>query len=44
MKDQTQILESLRLYLEYLRQDPTCNLKVIAYVEREIRKMEVENP
>ena len=43
MKDQTRILESLKLYLEYLRQDDTCNCRVIAYVEKEIQKMEAGN-
>ena len=40
MKDYVQILENLKLYLEYLKQDNTCNPKVIGWVEREIHKIE----
>ena len=40
MKDYVQILESLKLYLEYLKQDKTCNPRVVRYVEKEIEKME----
>ena len=40
MKDYAQILENLKLYLEYLQQDPTCNPKVLHWVEKEIQKME----
>ena len=37
MKD---ILQSLKLYLEFLHQDPTCNPKVMQYVEARIRQLE----
>ena len=40
MKDYTQILQNLKLYLEYLKQDDTCNPKVVSYVEREIQRIE----
>ena len=40
MKDYTQILENLKLYLEYLKQDSTCNPKVVKWVEKEIYKIE----
>ena len=40
MKNYAQILENLKLYLEYLRQDKTCNPKVLKYVEREISRLE----
>ena len=40
MKDYAQILENLKLYLEYLKQDSTCNPKVVKWVEKEIYKIE----
>ena len=40
MKDFVQILQSLKLYLDYLQQDPKCNPKVVWYVEKEIQKIE----
>ena len=40
MKNYVQILENLKLYLQYLQQDPTCNPKVVWYVEKEIYKIE----
>ena len=40
MKHYVQILENLKLYLEYLKQDNTCNPKVLHWVEKEIQKME----
>ena len=40
MKDYTQILVNLKLYLQYLQQDPTCNPKVVRWVEREIQRIE----
>ena len=40
MKDYTQTLENLKLYLSYLQQDPTCNPKVVKWVEKEIYKIE----
>ena len=40
MKDYVQILQNLKLYLEFLRQDKTCNPKVLSWVEREIQKIE----
>ena len=39
MKNQ-QVLQNLKLYLEYLRQDPTCNPKVLQHVERRIREIQ----
>ena len=40
MKDYAKILHSLKLYLEYLKQDNSCNTSVLQYVEREIKKIE----
>ena len=40
MKDLQQILENLKLYLQYLQQDPTCNLKVARHVQEKIRQIE----
>ena len=40
MKDYSQILQNLKLYLEYLKQDSTCNPKVVKWVEKEIYKIE----
>jgi len=40
MKDYSKTLQSLRLYLEYLSQDPECNGRVVQYVEREIEKIQ----
>jgi len=40
MKNYAQILENLKLYLEYLKQDCTCNPKVVKWVEKEIYKIE----
>jgi len=40
MKDTQQILESLKLYLEYLVQDPSCNPKVAQHVRQKIRQIE----
>ena len=40
MKDYTQILQNLKLYLEYLKQDDTYNKRVVMWVEREIQKIE----
>ena len=40
MKDYAQILQNLKLYLSYLQQDPTCNKRVVMWVEREIQKIE----
>ena len=40
MKDYIKTLQSLRLYLEYLKQDPECNGRVVQYVEREIEKIQ----
>ena len=40
MKDQQQILESLKHYLAYLRQDPKCNPKVLEHVQRKLRSLE----
>ena len=36
MKDRSQTLQSLKQYLEYLMQDPTCNAKLLAYVRTQI--------
>ena len=33
------ILQKLRLYLDYLRQDSTCSTKVLQYVEGEIARL-----
>ena len=38
MKDQ--ILQSLRLYLEFLRQDPSCNPAVMQHVTERIGQLE----
>jgi hypothetical protein len=40
MKDYSRTLQSLRLYLEYLKQDPECHPRVVQYVEREIEKIQ----
>jgi len=40
MKDTQQILESLKLYLEYLVQDASCNPKVAQHVRQKIRQIE----
>ena len=40
MKDIQQILESLKLYLQYLQQDSTCNPKVARHVQEKIRQIE----
>ena len=40
MKDTQQILESLKLYLEYLVQDAACNPKVAQHVRLKIRQIE----
>ena len=40
MKNYVQILENLKLYLESLKQDSTCNPKVVKWVEKEIYKIE----
>ena len=40
MKDIQQILESLKLYLQYLQQDSTCNPKVAQHVQEKIRQIE----
>ena len=43
MKDTQQILESLKLYLEYLVQDTSCkscNPKVAQHVRQKIRQIE----
>ena len=37
MKD---ILQSLKLYLKFLYQDPACNPKVMQYVKEKIRQLE----
>ena len=37
MKD---ILQSLKLYLEFLHQDPAYNPKVMQYVKEKIRQLE----
>ena len=34
------ILRSLKLYLEFLYQDPACNPKVMQYVKARIRQLE----
>ena len=40
MKDLQQILENLKLYLQYLQQDPTCNPKVAQPVQEKIQRLE----
>ena len=40
MKETKQILENLKLYLQYLQQDPTCNPKVARHVQEKIRQIE----
>ena len=40
MKDRSQTLQSLKQYLEYLMQDPTCNAKLLAYVRTQIEVLE----
>ena len=40
MKDRSQTLQSLKQYLEYLMQDPTCNAKLLAYVRTHIEVLE----
>ena len=39
MKDQ-QILQSLKLYLEFLHQDSSCNPAVMQHVKERIRQLE----
>ena len=40
MKDQQKILENLKHYLEYLKQDLTCNPTVLEHVQKKIRILE----
>ena len=41
MKDLQQTLEKLKLFLQYLQQDPTHNRKVAQHVQETIRQLEV---
>ena len=41
MKDLQQTLEKLKLFLQYLQQDPTHNRKVAQHVQEKIRQLEV---
>ena len=40
MNDRSQTLQSLKQYLQYLTQDPTCSEKVLTYVREQIRILE----
>ena len=41
MKDLQQTLENLKLFLQYLQQDPIHNPKVAQHVQEKIRQLEV---